>query len=190
MSSAHVKWAIALIAVGFLALINNLGFVSVWSFIWRLWPILLILWGVRLLRRRGTAPERGGMKVFGDTVETTDSPYIRRSSAFGDIGVRIEGAEFAGGSASTVFGTVSIDISAVRRVAGYGQLDVHTVFGDVTIKAPADLPLEVSSNSIFGGLWAGDEKVDGKVWRSPGGTERRLTIRCSQVFGDVTVVRA
>lgn len=190
MGSTHVKWAIVLIVIGFLALLNNIGFVSVWSFIWRLWPILLILWGIHLLRKRGTAAERGGMKVFGDTVETTDSPYIRRSSAFGDISVRVEGSEFAGGSASTVFGTVSIDLSAVRRVVGYGQLDVHTVFGDVTIKASADLPLEISSSSVFGELKTENEKVDGKTWSSPGAGERRLAIRCSQVFGDVTVIRA
>ncbi|MDD3643727.1 MAG: LiaF-related protein [Candidatus Krumholzibacteria bacterium] len=190
MSSSHVKWAIALIVIGFLALLNNLGVVSVWSFIWRLWPILLIIWGIRQLRRRGTASGKGGMKVFSDTVETTDSPYIRRSSAFGDISVRVEGAEFAGGSASTVFGTVAIDISAVRRVTGYGQLDVHTVFGDVTINAPADLPLEISSSSVFGEVRTGGEKAGGKTWRSPGAAERRLVIRCSQVFGDVTIIRA
>lgn len=189
MRSKHVKWAIALIVIGFLALLNNIGFVSVWSFIWRLWPILLILWGIHLLRKRGTAAEKGGMKVFGDTVETTDSPYIRRSSAFGDISVRVEGAEFAGGSASTVFGTVSIDLSAVRQVTGYGQLDVHTVFGDVTVRVPADMPLEISSNSVFGELRTEGGKVDGKTWRSPGAGERRLAIRCSQVFGDVTIVR-
>lgn len=190
MSSSHVKWAIALIVIGILALLNNLGFVAVWSFIWRLWPALLILWGIHLLRRRGTAADRGGMKVFGDTVEATDSPYIRRSSAFGDISVRVEGAEFAGGSASTVFGTVSIDLSAVRRVSGYGQLDVHTVFGDVTVRTAADLPLEISSNSIFGELRTEGGKIGGKSWRSPESGERRLAIRCSQVFGDVTIVRA
>jgi predicted membrane protein len=189
MSSTHVKWAVVLIVIGFLALLNNLHVLSVWSFIWRLWPVLLILWGIHMLRKRGTAADHGGMKVFGDTIEETDSPYIRRSSAFGDISVRVQGSEFAGGSASTVFGTVSLDLSAVRRVSGYGQLDIHTVFGDVTIKAPADLPLEISSNSVFGEMRTGSEKVDGKAWNSPGAAERRLVIRCSQVFGDVSILR-
>lgn len=186
MSSSHVKWAIILIAIGLLMLLNNLG-VPIWSFFWRLWPVLLILWGIHMLRTPRS--DRGPMKVFGDTVETTDSPYIRRSSAFGDISMRVEGTDFAGGSASTVFGDIAIDLSAVRAVTGYGQLDVHTVFGDLTVRVPAGMPVEVTSNSIFGDVKTDGEKIAGKLWRSPGEGERRLTINCSQVFGDVTIVR-
>ena len=187
--SRELKWAAVLIVVGLLALLNNFGVWHVWSDLWRLWPILLILWGVHLLRKRGRGGKSGDMRVFGDTAETTDSPYLKRSSAFGDITIRSISGEIAGGSVSTVFGDISIDLTGARSVTGYGQLDLHTVFGDITVVVPGSLPVVVSSSSVFGEFRMPDGISDGKVFRSASATEgaERLRIHCSQVFGDVKI---
>jgi predicted membrane protein len=187
----EARWAIALILIGVLALLHSLDIVDVWGGLWRLWPVLLIVWGISLLRKRGRCvPHHGGRRMFGDTVETSDSPYVRHSSAFGDISVKVRTGEFSGGSASTVFGTISIDLSEVSRIVGYGQLDLHTVFGDITLRIPGGMPVEIRSSGVFGELKApGGGTVDGNCYRTPGGDEEgRLVIACSQVFGDVEVL--
>jgi len=191
LRSKEVKWALALIIIGFLALLDGFGAIDLWGGFWRLWPVALIVWGFSLLRKRGRHTQHGGHKVFGDTVETSDSPYVRHSSAFGDISIRVRTDDFSGGSASTIFGKISIDLSEVRRIIGYGQLDLHTVFGDISIRVPAGIPIEVRGSGIFGEMkTSGDGSVEGKCYRSPGAGsgEGTLVIDCSQVFGDIEVI--
>jgi predicted membrane protein len=191
LRSKEARWAIALIIIGILALLDGLGAINLWGSFWRLWPIVLIVWGVSLLRKRGKCTAHGGRRMFGDTVEISDSPYVKHSSAFGDISIKIRTEDFSGGSASTVFGTISIDLSEVRRIVGYGQLDLHTVFGDISVRVPAGMPVEVRSSGVFGELKAPEGgSFEGKCYRSPGegGDEGRLVIDCSQVFGDIEVL--
>jgi predicted membrane protein len=193
LRSKEAKWALALIIIGLLALLDGFGAIDLWGGFWRLWPVLLIVWGFSMLRKRGRAERHEGRRVFGDTVETTDSPFVNHSSAFGDISISIRNEEFSGGSASTVFGTISLDLSGVARITGYGQLDLHAVFGDIAVKVPGHLPVEVRSSSVFGDVKTpGGGNFDGKTYRSPGAAqgEKTLVIDCSQVFGDVEVVTA
>ena len=193
LRSKEARWAIALIIIGILALLDSLGAINLWGSFWRLWPIVLIVWGISLLRKRGKYTPHGGRRMFGDTVETSDSPYVKHSSAFGDISIKVRTDDFSGGSASTVFGTISIDLSEVRKIVGYGQLDLHTVFGDITVRVPAGMPVEVRSSGIFGELKAPEGgSFEGKCYSSPGGRsdENRLVIACSQVFGDVEIINA
>ncbi len=50
MKYGHLFWAIILIAIGCLFLISNLGWIDFhWSTIWRLWPLILIFWGIAIL---------------------------------------------------------------------------------------------------------------------------------------------
>jgi predicted membrane protein len=191
LRSKETKWAVALIGIGILALLDGLGVIDLWGGLWRLWPIILIVWGISLLRKRGKCSHHGGRRMFGDTVEISDSPYVKHSSAFGDISIKIRTEDFSGGSASTVFGTISIDLSEVRRIVGYGQLDLHTVFGDITLRIPAGMPVEVKSSGVFGDLKAPEgSSFEGKCYRTSGGDdeEGRLVIDCSQVFGDVEII--
>jgi len=191
LRSKDAKWALALIIIGILALLDVFNIIDLWGGFWRLWPVILIIWGFSLLRKRGKYSQHGGRRMFGDTVETSDSPYVKHSSAFGDISIKVRTDDFSGGSASTVFGTISIDLSEVRRVVGYGQLDLHTVFGDISLRVPAGMPVEIRSSGVFGELKApGGGSTADKCYRSPGGDadESRLVIACSQVFGDVEVL--
>jgi lia operon protein LiaF len=191
LRSKETKWAGALILIGILAVLDGIGVINLWGNLWKLWPIFLIVLGFNMLRKRGRHSSHGERRMFGDTVETTDSPYVKHSSAFGDISIRIRTDDFSGGSASTVFGSISIDLSEVRRIVGYGQLDLHTVFGDISVRVPANIPVEVRSSGVFGEIKAPEGgSMDGKCYRSPGAGsgEGTLVIDCSQVFGDVEVL--
>jgi hypothetical protein len=59
MKYRHVFWAIVLIAIGVLFMLNNFGVIEFgfWAF-WSLWPLILILWGISIL------PIRDSIKVI------------------------------------------------------------------------------------------------------------------------------
>ncbi len=46
--------ALILITLGVLLLLNNFGIISssIWQILWRFWPVLLILWGIRAVLGR------------------------------------------------------------------------------------------------------------------------------------------
>ncbi len=193
LESKDAKIGLIIIFVGLIFVLNNFGVFEFGDFIWKLWPILLIWLGYRMLRRRGTrTTSDGNFQVFGDTVTETTSPYIRHSSAFGDIRIKINATEFAGGNASTVFGKVSIDLGSIESVTGYGQLDLHSVFGDITIRLPRNVAVELSSCSSFGSIVGPDgNKLGERQYSTPGfeDTDHRLKIRVSQVFGDIELIQ-
>lgn len=50
MRYRHLFWAIILIAIGILAILGNLNIINIsWFNFWRLWPLILIFWGIAIL---------------------------------------------------------------------------------------------------------------------------------------------
>jgi hypothetical protein len=50
MKLSTLFWGVLLIAIGGLFLFNNLGLLNVnWETIWRLWPMILVFWGLSIL---------------------------------------------------------------------------------------------------------------------------------------------
>lgn len=50
MKTGRVFWGVLLLVIGGLFLLNNLGwYYPDWSGIWKLWPVVLILWGISAL---------------------------------------------------------------------------------------------------------------------------------------------
>jgi hypothetical protein len=50
MKYRHLFWGLILIAIGMLFILNNLGIVHFsWFSFWRLWPVILLFWGITLL---------------------------------------------------------------------------------------------------------------------------------------------
>jgi hypothetical protein len=59
MKYRHVFWAIILIAIGILFMLNNFGVLDFGFFaLWSLWPLILILWGISIL------PIKDGIKII------------------------------------------------------------------------------------------------------------------------------
>ncbi|MDZ7859255.1 MAG: LiaF-related protein [Candidatus Krumholzibacteriota bacterium] len=192
LSSKNTKAGIILIIIGVLFLLNNFGIADIGRNIWNLWPLLLIWWGFTKLRNRGKRTEEDiNFQVFGDATISSHSPYIRRSSAFGNIRIKVENRDFAGGGMSSIFGKISIDLREVYEVTGYGQLDIHSVFGDIVIRLREDMPYELKGNAVFGSLYVpGGEKSRSVEYRSAGSEEAgdKLVIKISQIFGDIELI--
>ncbi|MBS4055981.1 MAG: hypothetical protein KGZ82_01530 [Bacteroidales bacterium] len=54
MKHGNIFWGVVLIVIGFLFLFDKLGMLDFqWSLFWRLWPVLLILWGISIIPMRG-----------------------------------------------------------------------------------------------------------------------------------------
>jgi len=50
MKFRNIFWGVILIVVGVLFILQNLGLVYFqWSALWRLWPVILVLWGVSII---------------------------------------------------------------------------------------------------------------------------------------------
>ena len=57
MKLSTLFWGVLLIAIGGLFLINNLGLLNVnWETIWRLWPMILVFWGLSILVGKQRTP--------------------------------------------------------------------------------------------------------------------------------------
>ncbi len=183
---------IILIIIGFLFIVNNFNIFDLGDSLWKLSPLLLVWWGFHLLRKRGRHTKtEGDFQVFGDTSTTTSSPFVRHSSAFGDISVKINNEEFSGGNISSVFGKISLDLQDIGGIGSYGQLDLHSVFGDISLRLPAHLAFEVDGSTLFGSITTPDGSKVGGGYRSPecDGAEHILRLKPSLVFGDMEIIR-
>jgi len=50
MKYKHLFWGLILIAIGLLFILNNLGIIHFsWYTFWRLWPLILLFWGIAIL---------------------------------------------------------------------------------------------------------------------------------------------
>ncbi len=188
------KWTgIILVIIGFLFIINNFGIFDFGASLWKLSPLLLVWWGFHILRKRGKVSRKeGDFQIFGDTVATVSSPYVKNSSAFGDILIKLDTGTFSGGTLSNIFGKISLDLTSVSHIEGYGQLDIHSVFGDVVIKLPEHIAFEIGGSNVFGSTVSPEGKITGiSNYESPGfeEAENKLIIRTSMVFGDVEITR-
>lgn len=101
-----------------------------------------------------------------------------------------------GHSASAVFGTVTIDLTAAELPPGETRINVYTVFGNADILVFNDVGIRITGATTFGSL-----KVRGKSigngffhvneYRSPNyeQSERRLHIDLATIFGEVKIRR-
>ncbi len=188
-------FGITLIAAGALFLLDTLRVIDVGSVVWTFWPLLLVVWGLFIILRKregvSAAPSPDWDQAFGDidTVLTADT--LKHSAVFGDLTVRVTSKSFRGGTLSTVFGDTVLDLREAVLADGEQTLSLNGVFGDCSIRLPAGTPYALVANSVFGSLRTPDQKREGfgpnLSFDSPGyaGAAKRLSVRASQVFGDI-----
>jgi hypothetical protein len=187
--SGALWWAAVLVLLGIILLLDNFDVVDFGGFVLKLWPLLLVWWGVSLLRRdRSWGPDG----IFGDRSGTFAVPVFEQSTVFGDCSVRIAGPRFERATVKTVFGDITVDMSAAEAIAERAALDVHCVFGDITLRIPERFAFEITGSAAFGGLSTPPGTVaTGNTVASPGfdAAVRRLSISAHRVFGDLNVTR-
>jgi lia operon protein LiaF len=198
MARSRGTWlGISLIIIGIIFLLDSTGEFDIGDLIRTYWPLLLVLWGLAMLRpgfRRsripadppawGTAPGDGS---------THEAESLQSSNVFGDVDIRVTSPSFRGGSATTVFGDIMVDCRNGGLADGEHRLTVSGVFGDSRVVVPPGVALDITAHTLVGDASVLDQKRGGISasvrYTTPGydTAPKRLRVSVSQVFGDIDV---
>lgn len=189
----HITWGSILLAVGGFFIIRRLAplypDIAASGAGVSFWPALLIIAGVLILGSVIFKPRRVGWYEDcgrSDRKDKDRNGKVTRASGVIDITTVFGGSEqvcldpeFRGGSISTVFGGVKLDLRRTGLPEGATYLKVESVFGGVEIDAPEEWVIEIRNESVFGGF--ADKRLPAL---NPGYTDgRKLVINASSVFG-------
>jgi hypothetical protein len=199
MARTRGRWlGFLLVALGVVFLLDSTGTFDVGYLTRTYWPVLLVLWGVALLTRPGFGRRRGSFTpasspAAGGSGSGSPGDSLDSSNVFGGVDIHVSSPAFRGGSATTVFGDISIDCHSGGLADGEHDLTVSGVFGDSRVIVPPGVALQVTAHTLAGDVAVMDQKREGISasvrYSSPGfdGAPKRLRVRISQVFGDIDV---
>jgi Cell wall-active antibiotics response 4TMS YvqF/Domain of unknown function (DUF5668) len=158
------------VGVGAVLLLTQLDVVGgdVWRFVW---PVALVLVGLAfLLRRPGPRPAGGRQEDL-----------VRSTAFFGGTEIVSTSQRFQGGSATAIFGGVTLDLRQARLDPDGATVVVAALFGGVDIIVPRGWRVESKGTPIFGGF---DNKTD----TPPEGNKApALTVDMSVLFGGAEI---
>jgi hypothetical protein len=130
--------ALLFIAIGVIYLGRNLGFFTFnTTLFWNLlWPLILILIGISLLRGRSISGGGTGRVsiMSGSKIGSNQSWKLESGSYFA----------FMGG--------IDIDLSLAEIEAGETVLDLTAIMGGIEVKVPPDLAIICDGSAILGGV--------------------------------------
>jgi predicted membrane protein len=196
-------WGGVIAVVGGLLLLSNLHIIT--ENVWRIvWPLLLILAGLRMLyrsaRRRGRrdhdnfpptsgqpgapegmAPPSGAAPEGGTRATDTRPGHLDEWAVFGGSRRRVDSQDFKGGEAFAMFGGVELDLRAATIVQDEVLIDASALFGGVDLQVPENWNVSVEGHGIFGGY------EDQTHHAMPESARPRVVITGSAVFGGVVV---
>jgi lia operon protein LiaF len=198
MARSRGTWlGISLIIIGIIFLLDSTGEFDIADLLRTYWPLLLVLWGLAMLRpgfrrpRTLADPPVLGTAPRGGTIHEAES--LQSSNVFGDVDIRVTSPSFRGGSATTVFGDIMVDCRNGGLADGEHRLTVSGVFGDSRVVVPPGVALDITAHTLVGDASVLDQKRGGISasvrYTTPGfdTAPKRLRVSVSQVFGDIDV---
>jgi lia operon protein LiaF len=199
MARSRGNWlGVSLIIIGAIFLLDSTGTFDIGDLIRTYWPLLLVIWGLAMLTRPGflrsraqAGPASPGIVPGAGNINQGES--LESSNVFGDVDIRVTSPSFRGGSATTVFGDISVDCHQGGLADGEHRLTVSGVFGDSRVIVPPGVALDISAHALLGDASVLDQKRGGISasvrYTTPGfdSAAKRLHISVSQVFGDIDV---
>ncbi len=172
--------ALIFIAIGIVFLGRNLKLfeVDLSLFFNLLWPVLLILIGISLLR--GRAQNGGGRFTFmGGTNIGGAQPWKLES-----------------GSYFSLMGGIEMDLTAAEIDEGETLLDLTAVMGGIDVKIPRDLAVIYEGSAVLGGVSFKDQEDGGIVggrrveYNLTPESSRVLRIQARAILGGVEIKEA
>ena len=160
----HV-FSLVVIAFGFLLLLWRLGYVvvDVWSLIW---PILLILVGIALLK--------GKHPITLSSTQSADDAL----ALFSGTVKRVDNERYEGGNVTALFGAVKLDLRKAT-IENTAEVQVAAIFGGVDILVPENCQVRVNATPIFGAFDDKTEQVKN--------AKCTLVIKGDAIFGGVSI---
>ncbi len=167
---------VAFVVAGLLLLLNNLNIIVIPAIGRLIWPGLIILVGVRMLRRHsaGAAP----CSSFGST-PLDSSALVTITTVMGAVERKCSSKEFTGGSITAFMGGVKADFRDAVIDRAEATLDVFAMMSGLEINVPPEWSVESHVTPWLGGY-------EDKTTPVKEGT-KRLIIRGTVLMGGIEV---
>lgn len=142
---------------------------------WRLWPLVLLVIGVRMLlgARRSRPPRSKGI----DGAPRRGSDHLGATYAFSSGAERVTSRSFSGGDATAVFGSAQIDLRQASPASGGATVDLTVLFGSVELRIPRGLGGRGADRSLPGRVGGQARPVGARQHRRASDDHRHLHVR-------------
>ncbi len=194
------SWKTLLIFIGLVMFVNNkrkitgivlmsLG-VAFWipSFFgvnitfWRVFfPLVLIGIGALLVSKKNQSKVFGNYKVKGD-YKIYETDEINDVSIFSGSHKIVESKNFKGGTLTSVFGSIEINLVNAELSSENPLLDVFTMFGGITLIVPGDWKVHSDVVSVIGGV--NDKR---RIMKSEVDKSKTLIVKGMAFFGGIEI---
>ncbi|OEK03379.1 hypothetical protein BFP97_18435 [Roseivirga sp. 4D4] len=162
-----------LFAIGLIFVIDDWFYIDV--SIWDLWPIVFIIIGVTIIRRKTSTAE--GM----DDGNVQDRDLIDDTAIFSGGDKVINSQNFKGGNLTAIFGGSNIDLTTSKLSPSSANIEIFYLFGGSKIRVPQDWNVELRVTSIFGAM------TDKRVIQDNSENPEKLYIKGLVVFGGAEI---
>ena len=189
---------IFLIILGVLLLLDQLDILDFQDVIQTFWPLLLILLGLRLILSPGRPrePVQSHPREVRKAAVAEGEPVLRRhteAQTFGEIRYVFGKEAFEGANFSVTFGDIDINAEHIHLAPGQQTLFLNTVFGDIRLRLPQDIPCLIRASSTAGEIYIGTVHSSGLfIHRTVKRHDfdratTRLVVVTKVVFGDIHI---
>lgn len=179
-----IAFGIALILIGILALLDSLEFISFWSALGKLWPLILIGLGIWLLLKRS---------YFTWDEKISIKEGKKYSKAFGDLKINASGMDPHGMDVEMGFGDLEVNLTKANFSDRDNVIHLALGFGDIKVWIPSEVKVKASAS-----CGAGDIDILGKTADGLGrsvdyqdedydSVQKRLKILAKIGFGDIKI---
>lgn len=182
-------WGLALIGIGTLFLLNNLGVIVFWFD--DLWPILIILVGIAVIRGSFWKPGRCkdgvhihtryhcGDGTFHNKKDTLSDDHVTISTILGSGDYKISNQAFKGGQIAVVMGGVELDFTKAEMEGDRIVLETSVVMGSIEIRVPEHWEVVMDGSPVLGAM---ENRTV-----SPRENGKKFVINSSVVMGSIEV---
>ena len=186
----QLYWGIVITAIGTLFLLNNLAYIHFWFK--DLWPILLILLGIEILRcgvfkhkfnwtccihDKGRHHFKSWKGISNS--DNVDKDYVDISVILGGGEYKFTNKQLKGGSVSTIMGGCELDFRNADMEKEEMVLEISSIMGGVDILVPSHWQVVMQGTPILG-------SVEDKTTK-PENSTKKLIIKGAAIMGGVEI---
>ena len=181
-----IVFGIALILIGILALLDSLEFISFWSALGKLWPLILIGLGIWLLLKRS---------YFTWDEKISIKEGKKYSKAFGDLKINASGMDPHGMDVEMGFGDLEVNLTRANFSDRENVIHLALGFGDIKVWIPSEVKVKASASCGVGDIDVLGKTTDGlgrNVEHQDEGydsAQKRLKFFAKIGFGDIKISR-
>lgn len=201
---SSITWGIILILLGGLFLLQNFDYLDVGRVISDFWPLILVAVGLNMIlnKRHHQWEENDLAGDNADLENHTADPNASEPSGkrlsfsenkiLGEIKRQFKDRKIQSYSVSNLIGDIELDFSRTL-FEPRSSVSASGVFGDITIRLPQKVNLEIHTNCLGGSLRIFDDLKEGfaknHIFKTsaPAPDLPKVKINASIVFGDIRI---